>query len=564
MTDKKKENYFLRMISNPVFLIIYAVFWFHLYSLCRFGRMAKNIPVLLLCTACFVLYVILYLIWVHQHKKHKAWEIPAVCRKIWKWPVLLALIVCTVAGAYKVVWSGIPYNGKLAWFLEDLQNKRTVVLQEEHRNVYRNGVEGFFEDVDRKVGLPEKLCLATSFNMHFLKDGTIDTVDTMLLGFDEKGNCVGSYLITYNQSKSHKITIYLNDAAGKQWDEKKDIRPLIEAVSCIDLKETVKAWDQNEYGVLYYGLREWNDTAENLMWLNGAKETWKLQGTGRMVSAYSVSVFCPLKEEQAPIRFLYDKAAQNAEAEEEPSQTAASGESGRPGNPQPSADIDLPPLEEAVKKQLQVFARHRDEILYDMESAGTIYACYTVYDLDMDGKLELISTINMGTGRYSYNTIHQVNDTLDGIVELEQVYLYGTDSEFDLGDTVTQAYEADGRIYYPAWDYLRDGIFGGTRTDGAFYLEEDVVYFEVYRREEIRYSQDESEGKAEEHSYYGIGDDYQEISEKEFEARKEEFWKGKTPIECHMRWFSVELSDLSSISEQEFFAMLAECYVSGM
>ena len=91
--------------------------------------------------------------------------------------------VVTLSGSALVVRSAIPYNGKLSWYLDDLKDKRSVVLT--HDNIYESGVEGIMRDIGAKVRLPETLCLATSFNLHFAPDGTIQTLDTMLYGFDE-------------------------------------------------------------------------------------------------------------------------------------------------------------------------------------------------------------------------------------------------------------------------------------------------------------------------------------------------------------------------------------------
>ena len=84
--------------------------------------------------------------------------------------------------------------------------------------------------------LPEPVCLATSFNLHFAPDGTIQTLDTMLYGFDENGDFTDSYLITYNAARSKEIDIYLRGAGGAVFDIDKDFRPLVEAVSVIPLR----------------------------------------------------------------------------------------------------------------------------------------------------------------------------------------------------------------------------------------------------------------------------------------------------------------------------------------
>ena len=77
-------------------------------------------------------------------------------------------------------------------------------------------------------------------------------LDTMLYGFDENGDFVDSYLITYNAARSKKIDIYLGGSSGAVFDIEKDFKPLVEAVSVMPLKETVAEWSGREsFGILY-------------------------------------------------------------------------------------------------------------------------------------------------------------------------------------------------------------------------------------------------------------------------------------------------------------------------
>ena len=48
-----KDSLFLKtvlyVITTPGCVVFMGISWFHLYSLCRFGRLHKNIPILFLC-----------------------------------------------------------------------------------------------------------------------------------------------------------------------------------------------------------------------------------------------------------------------------------------------------------------------------------------------------------------------------------------------------------------------------------------------------------------------------------------------------------------------------------
>ena len=344
--------------TRPVNLICYCVSWFHLYSLCQYGRLYRNIPVLLLCLAWWigVAGYGVYL-WICYGKKglvSESWNIiseikvedvkwyirrkgfcqffmrnktvftinlqgtsrdeedfldlklsaaNALGKRKYRLAAGILLAAVTLYGSFLVVISAIPYHGKLSWYLQELQNKRSVALM--HDNIYESGIEGILEDVREKVQLPEKLCLATSFNLHFAPDGTVQTFDTMLYGFDKNSDFIDSYLITYNAARSRKIDIYLGGASGAVFDIDKDLQPLIEAVSAMPLRETVKEWKGQEcFGILYYGIREWHGP-EGIRYLNHKGESRMPSAEEYYFSGYSVSVFCPENETIVPVRYLY-------------------------------------------------------------------------------------------------------------------------------------------------------------------------------------------------------------------------------------------------------------------
>ncbi len=344
--------------TRPANLVIYGITWFHLYSLCQFGRLHKNIPILLACLVWWIGAVVygLYL-WICFRRKvlwNESWNvISAIKAEDVKWYIKrkgrcqffmkdksvitaniqeldreeqdfldlklsavstlrkkkyrlaagMILAIVTVYGSFLVVKSAIPYDGKLSWYLDDLKNKRSITLV--HDNIYESGVEGIMKDIRDKVEMPEKLCLATSFNLHFAPDGTIQTFDTMLCGFDENGDFVDSYLITYKASRSKKIDIYLGGAYREVFDIDKDFRPLVDTVSAMPLKETVAEWKgKKSFGILYYGVREWN-SPEGIRYLNYKGESRMPLAEEYYFSGYSVSVFCPEDESIVPIRYLY-------------------------------------------------------------------------------------------------------------------------------------------------------------------------------------------------------------------------------------------------------------------
>ncbi|MCM1122958.1 MAG: hypothetical protein NC416_10270 [Eubacterium sp.] len=346
------------VVTRPLNLIIYGISWLHLYFLCQFGNLRKNIPILFLCLLWWIGAVGygLYL-WRYYCKKNlsdnsestfaeirtesikwyslrkgccqlflkdksvitinlpeldsqerdfltlKLSTVRTLGKRSYQQIASVLLAVVTLCGSFLVVRSALPYHGELSWYLDDLQNKKSVTLV--HDNLYESGIKGILDDIRSTVNLPETLCLATSFNLHFAPDGTIQTFDTMLYGYDNNDDFMDSYLITYNAARSKRIDIYLHGSYGAAFDIDKDLHPLIEAVSIMPIEETVAEWSgEKTFGILYYGTREWN-SPEGIRYLNYRGDS-RIPAAGEYsFSGYSVSVFCPDNEAIVPVRYLY-------------------------------------------------------------------------------------------------------------------------------------------------------------------------------------------------------------------------------------------------------------------
>lgn len=222
----------------------------------------------------------------------------------WRIPIALILAGVTFLGAAGTAWSAVPFNGKLSWVINELQSSRRVRLV--HNNIYEDGLDGILEDIRGKVDLPEKLCLVNSFNLHFRADGTVETLYTFVKGFDENGNFVDSYLISYDAADSDKITIWLGGAADMEFDQEKDLEPLLEAMRVLPLKETVENWQEDIYGILYYGERSWGYSTEGIRYLEPDGSVSYLGAyASAEIKGFSVSVFCPENEAVTPVRYLY-------------------------------------------------------------------------------------------------------------------------------------------------------------------------------------------------------------------------------------------------------------------
>lgn len=207
-----------------------------------------------------------------------------------------------------------------------------------------------------------------------------------------------------------------------------------------------------------------------------------------------------------------------------------------------------------VIEQIEIFSKN---IPYLNE--GYKYSpCITVYDLNKDGKLELITSCIQGSGYYSYNFFYNVNDTYDGIIELEEKICYrGEVSGFDLEYIKPyEAYEKDGVIYYKAIDYIRSCGKEEYIINGAFYLEDNIIYDIAYTREDIIYSDELGEKE----SFYYEMNNRELISEEEYINLNQQFWQDMNPIECKLNWIYINNAELETLDEYEIFEMLVECY----
>ena len=115
-----------------------------------------------------------------------------------------------------------------------------------------------------------------------------------------------SYLISYDAADSDKITIWLGGAADMEFDQEKDLEPLLEAMRVLPLKETVENWQEDIYGILYYGERSWGYSTEGIRYLEpDGSVSYPGAYASAEIKGFSVSVFCPENEAVMPVRYLY-------------------------------------------------------------------------------------------------------------------------------------------------------------------------------------------------------------------------------------------------------------------
>lgn len=234
------------------------------------------------------------------NKSVSVWR-KSLYKVIWTYIAIIIMVLTTLFYGYKIYHSATNFNGKLSWALNDLENKRTIKF--EHNNIYENGVEGIFTDINEKLHMPETLYVSDSFSLNFEADGTIKSFDAFLYGKNDKGE-LESYLISYDSNKSKKITIYLNNYINADFNEDKLIEPLINTIKVIPFKETVSKWNEKQYGILYYGKRSFGYNKDGIVYIDLEGNTKLADEVSSEIIGYTVSVYVPGKEDvYTPVRY---------------------------------------------------------------------------------------------------------------------------------------------------------------------------------------------------------------------------------------------------------------------
>ncbi len=302
-----KKQLILSMITCSIFILVYWISFYELDTLCKFGRVNNNINVLKLCMIFFLVWFIIIVVRIVKNPaitpEHSEYKHSLYSRYKTIWTCVVAIIIVFITSFYgmKIYHSAINYNGKLSWFLSDLKNKKTVKL--EHNNIYENGIEGIFTDINKKIHMPEKLYVANNFSLNFDSSGKITAFDTYLYGKNTKGE-IESYLISYDNKKSKNIIVYLKGYVSANYNDDKLLEPLIKTMKVIPLKKTVMNWTEEQYGILYSGKRSFGYNTNGIVYIDSKGNINSNINASSEIIGYTVSVFVPGKESKyTPVRY---------------------------------------------------------------------------------------------------------------------------------------------------------------------------------------------------------------------------------------------------------------------
>ena len=244
-------------LFNPIAIILFYKFMDVLSALCMYGGIRRRVPTI---AGCGLLLFIWFVLWtLIYHKKFKCSEcrFPKTLFRIIFCMELMVLLTIVVFFGTRIIESGMKYNGKLSWKIDEWIRSKKITL--EHNNIYEDGIEGVFEDLETKLDLPEELYLVNQFSVKFNYEGTITDIYSFFYGRDDSGK-TRTYLLDYSNRKSDKMTVWMDGNAGGEYDEADKMQPLFDLMNHVDLKNELSRYNNEQsscdFELKYFGYRE--------------------------------------------------------------------------------------------------------------------------------------------------------------------------------------------------------------------------------------------------------------------------------------------------------------------
>ena len=244
-------------LLNPIVIILFYKFMEYLSALCMYGGIRRCVPMIAGCGLILLIWVALWTFVYHKKIRHLEFDFSKTLFRIILFVELIVLVTITGIFGTRIVESGMKYNGKLSWKIDEWTRSKKITL--EHNNIYENGIEGIFEDLETKLDLPDELYLVNQFSVKFNYEGTITEIYSFFYGRDDSGK-TRTYLLDYNNRKSDKMTVWLDGNAGAEYEEADKMQPLFDLMKCVNLQDEIRGYN-NEQGssvfeLKYFGYRE--------------------------------------------------------------------------------------------------------------------------------------------------------------------------------------------------------------------------------------------------------------------------------------------------------------------
>lgn len=298
---------------NPIILLIYWVFCHYMMELMAYGGVAYRLPIIGLAGSAL-------LVWLYVVKVDKIPEITkgllARFARPWYYIAIISFLGLSVYTTYDVYQSSIPFQGKLSWALNNLQKTRKIKYR--HDNVFEDGIEGLFQDIESRLSLPEALFISNEFSLSFNEEGEVLSVYSSLYGENKSGERA-SFLVDYNRGRDDRISVRLG--RNEEWvavDEEMRLGPLLDLMRLVSLEDVIAEWAGGDVFEVYYaGERSWGYNREGIVYYNADGVLGEPKEVNREIKGYTTSVYLPNNSSVVPKRFVYTEKETLAEAEGE-------------------------------------------------------------------------------------------------------------------------------------------------------------------------------------------------------------------------------------------------------
>lgn len=282
------------ILISPVIILIYGCWLRTVYQLCQYGGIRRRAPVIIGLGAVlllwFLIWTIIYFVWGNR----KATADSAVSRRnslaisIILLLEAVSLCLCTVFYGYRIYQTSIPYNGKLAWYIEEKKNCKQVPLTENH--FYETGIDGILSALEAELGVAftQELYVSGNFNLAIDENGTITSVDTYLFSLDETG-IAQSYLISYDASADEAMTVWLNGEVNVEYPDQKRLQPMRDMIQA--LMDSALFFQGEFPYVFHYAGYQQKSYSENWFLLSdGTLANYPSTNYGMSVTGYMMTV----------------------------------------------------------------------------------------------------------------------------------------------------------------------------------------------------------------------------------------------------------------------------------
>ncbi|MGL4992078.1 MAG: hypothetical protein ACRC57_13115 [Sarcina sp.] len=133
----------------------------------------------------------------------------------------------TLKGLIKVGITIILLGVGLLVYSEVSNNSKFNKVLFESNNIFENGLDGIFLDINKNIKMPKDLYIANKFAIEFDKIGNIISFNTDLYGNDEN-NVLRNFIISYDGKRSKEINIELDKKIEATYDGTKPLDSLVE------------------------------------------------------------------------------------------------------------------------------------------------------------------------------------------------------------------------------------------------------------------------------------------------------------------------------------------------